>query len=272
MSGNPTAELSQYMTPLWVAEALVERHFPRLDCADLVLEPSCGRGAFLQALPSAVPAIGIEIDPRLAEAARRSTGRNVITGDFTRLDLQIQPTAIIGNPPFKAEIIDRFLERSHRLLPEQGRVGFLLPAYLFQTARRVSDYSASWSISYELIPRNAFNGRMQVPLLFALFSKDMRKSLIGFALYHETADIQQMAKPYREAIMTTTGSLWCTVCEIALRRLGGEASLSDIYQELERNRPSRTKFWREKIRQTLRVYSRNFQPISTGRYALREAA
>lgn len=39
--------IGQYPTPLWMAEAMVERHFPQLDLADMVLEPTCGRGPFL---------------------------------------------------------------------------------------------------------------------------------------------------------------------------------------------------------------------------------
>lgn len=69
--------LCQWFTPAWLAEALVERHFSRLDAADLVLEPTCGAGAFLRAIPAHVPAIGVEIDPALAAAAR-ATGREVL--------------------------------------------------------------------------------------------------------------------------------------------------------------------------------------------------
>ena len=122
------AELSYYPTPLWVAHAIVERHFPHLDRSDMLLEPSCGGGRFLQAIPEHVPALGVELDPSLAEEARGITGRTIITGDFRTVPLSIKPTAIIGNPPFEVDLIEEMLERSHRLLPEGGRVGFLLPA------------------------------------------------------------------------------------------------------------------------------------------------
>lgn len=49
---------SQYHTPEWVAQELVERYFSDLYSGDLVLEPACGTGAFLKALPPGVPAVG----------------------------------------------------------------------------------------------------------------------------------------------------------------------------------------------------------------------
>jgi predicted RNA methylase len=62
------AELCQYFTPLWVAEQLLEQHFPRLTEHDNVMEPCCGSGTFLQAIPAHVPAFGVEIDRAVAEA------------------------------------------------------------------------------------------------------------------------------------------------------------------------------------------------------------
>lgn len=259
--------LCQFFTPLWVAEALVERHFPKLDGADLVLEPSCGTGSFLRAVPAHVPAIGVEIDPGVAAVARE-TGREIVVGDFRTVPLDVRPTAVIGNPPFNAGVFDAMLDRCYDMLPEGGRAGFILPTYLFQTAGRVTRYGERWSISHELLPRNAFHSRMRTPLLFSMFSKDSRRVLVGFALYRETADVLEMSKPYRDLLSGVQGSLWRAVCTLALSRLGGVADLPAIYREIEGNRPTRTQFWREKVRQTLRVYSAHFRAIGTGRYQL----
>jgi SAM-dependent methyltransferase len=264
--------LCQFFTPLWVAEALVERHFPQLDARDTVIEPSCGLGAFLRAVPSHVRAIGVEIDAEVAACARAESGRRVIVGDFRTTALDVTPTAVIGNPPFVADLFDAFLDRCHELLPEGGRAGFILPVYLFQTAGRLSRYAERWSIAHELLPRNAFHTRMQAPLTFAVFSKDAARVLIGFALYRETADMLAMDKCYRAALTATRGSMWRAVCELALTRLGGVALLPQIYREVEGLRPSRTQFWREKIRQTLRVYPDTFRALAVGHYALRSAA
>lgn len=262
-------ELGQYPTPVWVAEALCERHFSDLSSADFVAEPACGEGRFLGAVPSFVPAIGIEIDPAKAEQARCATGRSIITGDFCEVDLPAQPTVILGNPPFQLELVDRFLERSHSLLPDGGRVGFILPAYAFQTAARVAGYSDFWSIAQEMIPRNIFQG-LKLPLVFAMFRKDRRRVLVGFALYRETADVQHLPRVYRDLLDQGSGPVWLRLVELALSRLGGEADLPQLYAELESAKPSGNRWWKEKIRQTLRRYADRFVVAGKGRYALRD--
>jgi hypothetical protein len=264
--------ICQYFTPVWVAQALVERHFAALDSTDGVIEPSCGPGAFLRAIPAHVPAVGVEMDPVQAARARAATGRPVIEGDFRTVPIDFQPTAIIGNPPFRGALIDAFLGRCHELLPEGGRVGLILPAYAFRTASRVVDLTERWSVAQEMLPRSAFSYRMREPLMFALFSKDRRRVMVGFALFAEERDRQCLGKPYRDLLSKATGSAWRAVCRLALERLGGAADLPAIYAELERNRPSRTEWWREKIRQTLRVYPGDFVAVAAGQYRLAEAA
>ncbi len=266
------SDLCQFNTPVWVAQALVERSFPKLDCADRVIEPSCGIGAFLQALPQQVEALGVEIDPQVAQSARDNTGRQVLTGDFLTVDLPWEPTAVIGNPPFRAKVFDGMLDRCYQLLPEGARAGFILPSYLFQTAARVSRYGDRWSMSIELMPRDAFHARMRTPLVWAIFEKNAARTLIGFVLYRECDDLHQMALPYRELLSSYEGSVWLATCRLAMRRLGGRAHLKEIYAELERNRPTRTDWWREKIRQTVRQYGKVFAPLGEGVYELRHAS
>lgn len=58
----------------------------------------------------------------------------------------------------------------------------------------------------------------------------------------------------------------------ALGALGGEADVRALYSEIGGKRPTRTKFWQEKIRQTLRRYSGHFTPIGEARYRLAVAA
>lgn len=263
-------QLGQYPTPVWVAEALIERHFADLDSRDCVIEPSCGPGAFLAAIPAEVPAIGVEIDARIAQEAVRNTGRTVLVGDFRTIQLDVHPTLILGNPPFNMKTVDGFLDRSHALLPEGGRVGLILPAYAFQTSSRVAGYADKWSLMQEMIPRNIYPG-LSLPLVFAMFSKDRRRTLVGFALYREATDVQGLPSQYREALSKGAGPVWREVVGAALRALGGEASVKDLYGEISGNRPTQTKFWQEKVRQTLRRYSDHFAPVSLGRYRLQDA-
>jgi site-specific DNA-methyltransferase (adenine-specific) len=271
---NQQFDMGQYPTPLWVAECLVEHAFKGLSSSDLVLEPSCGPGRFLQAIPSDVRAVGVEIDPVLAETARQLTGRRVITGDFLQVPIDFEPTAVIGNPPFKMDLVDGFLQRCHGLLPDGGRLGFILPTYSFQTAKRVAEYAEQWSISAEMIPRNIYPG-LQLPLVFAIFIKDRLRRMVGFALYRETADIQDLAPESRNLLDRgeengKSAPVWRTLVEAAIRNLGGEAAIDDIYKVIEGKRPAANRFWKEKVRQTLRRYSSTFTVTGPARYAVND--
>lgn len=239
----------QWFTPTWAAEILIETHFPELGENDVVAEPTCGIGTFLKAIPANVHAFGVEIDPELAETARRETGRTVLTGDFTLVDLPATPTAVIGNPPFDLGVIDTILDRCHAILPEGGKVGFILPAYAFQTASRIVEYRRKWSIRQEMIPRNLFRNMMK-PLCFAVFRKDSLGQLDGFALYRELNDVNHMPKA-TALELSTKASPWRAAVSIALASLGGRATLDEIYAAVEPRRPTGNDWWRAKIRQTL---------------------
>jgi len=180
--------LNQYMTPLWAAEALVEHYFPGLTSSDLVLEPSCGDGAFLAALPSDVPALGVEIDPCLAERARLRTGRSVVTGDIATASIDASPTVAISNPPFVATAIEAMLSRCVELMPRDGVAGFLLPAYALQTPSRVLRYAEHWGIHAEMVPRTLFPG-LPRPLVFAIFDRSRPGALVGLGLYAQADQV-----------------------------------------------------------------------------------
>lgn len=257
--------LGQYMTPDWVADAILDRYFGDLDTADRVIEPSCGRGAFLKAIPDYVPAVGVEIDSALAAVAVRNSGRRVIVGDFAAADLPFQPTAVIGNPPFKLSTVERFLHRAWELLPEDGRVGFILPVSMFQTATTVERLAVRWSISQELLPKSIFS-RLQHPICFAILTKGVKRGLVGFGLYYEKAAVDRLQRRYRALLADGERSVWAAVTMAALEQLGGQAELSAIYREIEGARPTTNTFWQAKVRQTLQRIARRVGP---GLWALR---
>lgn len=245
-----TIRLGQYMTPDWAAVELVERYFGHLISSDQVIEPSCGAGAFLRAIPEQVPALGVEIDPALAVQARCSSGRPVIVGDFRMVDLPVHATAIIGNPPFQSRTIGDFLDRAWSLLPDEGRVGFVLPAFVLQTASSVEAMAKRWAIRQDMLPRNLFP-RLSHPLCFAVFTRGRARGLVGFALYHELAAVNRLQERYRALLGEGEGSVWAAVTRAALEALGGEADLQRIYREIEGHRPTTNRFWQAKVRQTL---------------------
>lgn len=259
------------MTPIWIAEAIIERYFGDLEKGAQVLEPSCGEGRFLDAMRALRPdllTLGVEIDPVLARMAAER-GHNIRTGDFTEIELYMIPDAIIGNPPFEAKIIDQFLAKSYKMLRPGGRAGFILPAYYFQAASRVEQMRRRWSISAEQIPRSIFPG-LHAPLTFAIFSKDKQRTMVGFAFYETAAAVQRFARKYRELVTAGNSrarvSVWRQVVSAALEALGGEADLALIYTEIEGKRPTPNPFWKEKVRQ---IVQRDCTRIARGRYALR---
>lgn len=243
-------ELGQFMTPAWASLALIQRHFSDLTSADLVLEPTCGDGSFLGAIPDYVPAIGIEIDPELAALARERTGRTVITGDFRTTKLNDNPTAIIGNPPFQTDTIDQLLDAAKQWLPTDGRCALLLPSYAIQTPSRVCRYNEDWSIFAECLPRTLFKG-LQCPLSFVMFRKDQKRALFGLALYAESYDIESMPAPV-QALLKNNRATWEAVVESALKASGGSAKLETIYKAIEPKRPTGNPYWKEQVRKVLR--------------------
>jgi SAM-dependent methyltransferase len=242
-------ELGQYMTPTWVPLELIARYFPR---ERGYVDPGCGRGAFLGAFPLNVPAVGVDIDPEMARHAHANTGRPVIVGDFRAVDLPFQPTAVVSNPPFKQSTILGFLDRAWDILPNEGRVGFILPCYALQTASTVTRLTERWSIQQDLLPRNLFP-RLRHPLMFAVLTKGVSGKLYNFALFHEHHAVTQMQRRYRELLQNGERSVWAAVTRAALEALGGAGSLAEIYREVEGHRPTPNRFWQAKIRQTLQI-------------------
>lgn len=241
-------ELGQYMTPPWAAQELVAEYFPR---EDGYAEPSCGRGAFLGAFPAMAPAFGVEIDPELASYASAHTGRPVIVGDFQTVELPLtQVTAIVGNPPFRHATVMRFLDRAWGILPDAGRVGFILPCFILQTASTVARLAEHWSLRQDLLPRNLFPG-LKHPICFAVLTKGKAGRLWNFALFHEMHQVTQLPRKYRDLLARGERSVWVAVTIAALDALGGAANLPEIYAAIAPHRPTACAHWREKIRQTL---------------------
>lgn len=260
--------LGQWMTPAWAAKELVDGYYPDLTPGDCVIEPSCGQGAFLDALPKDIPALGIEIDPALADIARASTGRPVLVGDFRTIDIPCRPTLILGNPPFSQSTVQGFLERAYDLLPEDGRVGLVLPCYIFQTASSVTRMARKWGLRQDMLPRNIFTN-LHLPLCFAQFTRGAGRRMVGFSLYHETEAVMSLQRRYRALLENGEQSVWAAVVFAAMERLGGSASLRGIYEEIQGHQPTGNPFWKAKVRQTLQRRARR---LTRGQWALPQAA
>lgn len=259
--GDPS--LDQWFTPFWAAEELVERALRGMGRVSLC-EPSCGSGSFLAAFPSSCPAFGVEIDERLIPAARANTGREVIQGDFLSLDLTGREVEVVlGNPPFGMHVVEAFIDRSYELIPEGGKIGMILPAYAFQTPRRVTRWMRLFSIDVSLIPRTLFPG-LSKALVWAEYLKVGERRFHGLMLFPEQRDIELMPDAISDALIGP--GTWRTAVSTALGMLGGEASIGAIYDVITPERRV-SPHWRPKVRQTLQ---RHFRPIERGRWALNE--
>lgn len=261
---NNQKQLNQYFTARWAAEAIIEHYFSDLNQNSRVIEPSCGDGRFLMALPDYVQAVGVEIDPIQAQRARARSGREIITGDYLKVELPGEVDAIVGNPPFVASTVAAFLERSHGLLRDGGRCGFILPAYVLQTSSKVMSFAKNWSISTELMPRNLFPG-LSLPITFTVFTKDRERKLFGFFLYREAADVTKLSPEVRRLVTEATahGSVWRQAVNAAFDRLGRDsAPLSDIYAAVQ-HRPSENAHCEQQIRKVLQTYG-EFAPVERG--------
>lgn len=263
--------LGQYFTPAWAAEAIVEQEFGWLKAGDRVVEPACGDGAILCALPSEVDALGVEIDPVHAAVARAVSGRQVITADF--LDVPHcelgNVAAVIGNPPFQADLIARFLRKSHEILVDGGVCGLLIPAYVMQTSSKIEQMNKQFSIKQQMVPRNLFPG-LSLPLVFATFTKEKERRLFGFFLYKEAQEMRAIDKRWKETV--TVGrdrrGVWFPVVQSILAALGGAGDLDQIYEAVQSVRPTENPHWKAKIRQTLQRHPRRFSRIGQGHYRL----
>lgn len=261
------ASLSQWFTPFWVAEELVDDALKNIGHAS-VLEPSCGTGAFLTAIPKNMPALGIDIDPRVVTAAVANSGRDVIVGDFRTHHLNgFKPEVIVGNPPFEMNSINGFLDRAHAILPDDGLIAMVLPAYAFQTPSQVTRWMDMFAIDVNMIPRTLFPG-LSKPLVWAKYTKTAERRFSGMMLFAETRAIEDMKPAIRKALESP--GTWKSAVQTALDSLGGEANMASIYEAMAPER-RQTEHWKPKVRQTLQ---RGFTPLGNGRWSipLRKAA
>jgi hypothetical protein len=261
--------LCQYFMPEWAAALLMEKFFPDLTGSDLLMEPGCGYAPFLKAVEGVVPGIGVEIDPVIAEAARAQTAARIVTGDYSVVELPT-PTAIAGNPPFGMDVVRAFLNRSYALLPENGRAGFVLPAHTLQLHNTAMELHERWSIQVEMIPRSLFP-LLSKPLVFAMFTKERVRRLVGMSLYLEARAMNDLPQFARVTLQKgrPRRSVWRALVRAALERLGGEATTERMYEEIEDRRPTENPWWREKVRQCLQ---KEAEPVERGRWRLRPEA
>lgn len=247
--------IDQHFTHFWAAEELVADAMRGLGDVSAV-EPSCGTGAFLAAIPRSCAAFGVELDPSLVAQAVANSGREVVVGDFRTVDLVGRTVElVVGNPPFKTDIIDGFFDRAHALLPEGGVLAMILPATVLGPTR-VMRWQERFAVDVKVIPRTLF-GHLRTPIVWAKCQKTGERRIHGLMLFAEQRDIEGM-RPAMRAALEGPGT-WREVVRMALESLGGAASLQAIYDRIlpaRRVGPN----WQPKVRQILQEHFRHEGP------------
>jgi site-specific DNA-methyltransferase (adenine-specific) len=218
----------------------------------------------LREIPGDVRAFGIELDATVAERARISSGRPVITGDALTVQLPKRPTRLISNIPFRVSFLNRLLDRYYHVLEEgdNATITILVPVFALQSSTRVSKYIERFSLRCDVIPRDIFPG-LPLPLAIASFTKSRDRWLAGVAFFTEVAEQKRFPREIRDLMDRAQTNVWVAVIMRALEHLGGRGSVDEVTRYVSGYRPTRTEHWREAIRKHIRSFPREARGVYT---------
>mgnify|MGYP001564614195 CR=1 FL=1 len=143
-----------YYTPATIANALVA--LLPITQGSLVLEPSAGGGAFVDAAMARGARVwAIDIRPEAPALHRPGLVRAEARDFLMPTESDLRPDWVIGNPPFTE--FDRHLDRALSLAPN---VGFLLRLAVMESAARVEAWATRWPLRHVwvLAERPSFTG------------------------------------------------------------------------------------------------------------------
>jgi len=117
-------DLQYYPTP----KNVVQRVLDSMNVSgEMVLEPSCGCGRFLDELRNRGASVyGIEYDVSRANQAR-AKGHSVYTGNFLETAPEAKFDRVIMNPPFYGKHYAKHVEHALKFLKPNGRLTAILP-------------------------------------------------------------------------------------------------------------------------------------------------
>lgn len=118
-------DLQYYPTPMAVVNRIMEMMNIK---GEMILEPSCGCGRFLDAIRSnGGMAYGIEYDQSRAEIAKNK-GHSVLRANFLQVEPMPKFDKVIMNPPFYGKHYAKHIEHALKFLKDGGKLIAILPA------------------------------------------------------------------------------------------------------------------------------------------------
>jgi len=195
------------LTPSWLVDHMVGNLFTRPPQPDdLVLDPGCGLGAFIDGIlawcrrrnldPPKI--VGVEIDENLAEICREKyrelSNVKIVQGDFLLEYFKHDFDYVIGNPPYvsieklpqvlkekyrrlyktavgRFDLYILFFEKSLSILKSGGRLVFVTPEkFLYvQSAHSLRKLLAQYHVEeIELVREDAFEGILAYPAVMVI--------------------------------------------------------------------------------------------------------
>lgn len=150
-------EFGDFQTPLDLARRVVARLRAEGSAPGAVIEPGCGRGAFVRAALEAfdAPVLGVEINPEHLAALRELDPARVtpVAGDFFAVDWEARlaalpgPLLILGNPPWVTNAeLGRLgsANRAPRTNAERHGLGALTGASNFDLSEAMLAQALDW--------------------------------------------------------------------------------------------------------------------------------
>ena len=119
-------DLQYYATPQAVVDRVLDDVYP-LE-GQLVLEPSCGCGRFMDGIRAKKGKVfGIEVDPGRAQQCR-DKGHNVLTANFLEVEPVAKYARVVMNPPFYGTHYAKHVNHALKFLKPDGKLTAILPA------------------------------------------------------------------------------------------------------------------------------------------------
>ena len=157
--GAKRKDADYYATPRNAINSLL-KNYKIADPGDLILEPSAGNGAIIEAIRAngyMNHIHAIEIREEEQEALLRHAD-SIAIQDYMNTDSKEKFNVIIGNPPFS--LAQEFIEKSLEILHPEGKLIFLLRTNFLESKKRFEWWQDKLPTRlYVLSSRPSFTGK-----------------------------------------------------------------------------------------------------------------